>query len=142
MGHLVTRMLRMRLCSLDGVGRQAAVYGTMEGSIGFVSPLWDPSIFDRLYTLQETLLLQIPHNSGLNPVSFRRGFKNPVRAAMCGSFGQLQQSLPDVVLDLDLIWKFLHLDRIQQELLAQQSGTFRQQVIHDLQNISLTTSFF
>lgn len=64
-------MLRMRLCCPDGVNRQAAVYGTIDGGLGYVAPMWDQNIFDRLMALQKLLVKSIEHNAGLNPVAYR-----------------------------------------------------------------------
>lgn len=64
-------MVRMRLCCPDGVNRQAAVYGTMDGGLGYVAPMWDQNIFDRLMLLQKLLVRNIVHSAGLNPVAFR-----------------------------------------------------------------------
>lgn len=141
-GHGMTRMLRMRLLSVDNVNRQAALYGSLEGSIGFLAPIWDEALYHRLVSLQHQLTFHLPHASGLNPMSFRNAYDRPSRPSTCGFFRQGDCALNAVVLDLDLVWRYLHLNRIEQESLAQKCGTLRKQLIQDIQNVALMTSFF
>ena len=131
------------MCSLDGTGRQAALYGSMEGSIGYIASVWDPALYTRLHMLQKLLTLHLHHVSGLNPIAFRQRSTRPGRASMCGFFKQ-GRTVPDsgVLLDAELIFRFLYLDRVEQESLAQRCGTHRHQLVDDLQQIVLMTSFF
>ena len=136
-------MLRMRLCSLDNTGRQAALYGTMEGSIGYIASVWDGSVYMRLQKLQKLLTLHLSHPSGLNPQSFRRRCFQPTRSLTHGIFRQGKSTLKELgILDLQLIWRYLHLNRLEQESLAQRGGAHRHQLINDLQQIAFMTSFF
>lgn len=71
MGHLISKMIRMKLCCTDGINRQAAIYGSLDGALGYIAPIWDMDMFSRLLKLQKSLVLNIQHVAGLNPASFR-----------------------------------------------------------------------
>ncbi|KAK9815325.1 hypothetical protein WJX72_001813 [[Myrmecia] bisecta] len=79
-GHLIAKFLPqpMRITAAapatqagPNPKRQAAVYGTLDGSLGVVAPAWDPAAFAVLAALQKALWTDAEHPAGLNPHAFR-----------------------------------------------------------------------
>ncbi|CAD7702900.1 unnamed protein product [Ostreobium quekettii] len=140
-GHHVGRMVRMKMCCPDGVNRQAALYGTLDGGFGYMAPIWDDEMFDRLVRLQKQMVLQAPHHAGLNPAAFRMRYRC-VPKSLGGGSQHMRPPPRDRILDGDLLWEYWYMDRLKQQNLAVSIGSSRQQVVEDLQSIGLATSFF
>ncbi|KAJ7975580.1 Cleavage and polyadenylation specificity factor subunit 1 [Quillaja saponaria] len=140
-GAYVTKFLRLQMLSTssdksgstpgsDKTNRFALLFGTLDGSIGCIAPL-DELTFRRLQSLQKKLVDAVPHVAGLNPRSFRQFRSN----------GKAHRPGPDCIVDCELLCHYEMLPLEEQVEIAHQIGTTRSQVISNLNDLSLGTSF-
>ncbi|XP_060975092.1 cleavage and polyadenylation specificity factor subunit 1 isoform X1 [Cannabis sativa] len=142
-GAHVTKFLRLQMLSTsssdrtgtttpgsDKTNRFALLFGTLDGSIGCIAPL-DELTFRRLESLQKKLVDAVPHVAGLNPRSFRQFHSN----------GKAHRPGPDSIVDCELLCHYEMLPLEEQLELAHQIGTTRLQILSNLNNLSLGTSF-
>ncbi|PPD77154.1 hypothetical protein GOBAR_DD25921 [Gossypium barbadense] len=138
-GAHVTKFLRLQMLSTSGrtsatagsdkTNRFALLFGTLDGSIGCIAPL-DELTFRRLQSLQKKLVDAVPHVAGLNPRSFRHFRSN----------GKAHRPGPDSIVDCELLcYEMLPLE--EQLEIAHQIGTTRSQILSNLNDLTLGTSF-
>ncbi|XP_058086131.1 cleavage and polyadenylation specificity factor subunit 1 isoform X2 [Magnolia sinica] len=114
----------------DKTNRFALLFGTLDGSIGCIAPL-DELTFRRLQTLQRKLVDAVPHVCGLNPRTFRQFRSN----------GKAHRPGPDNMVDCELLFHYKMLPLEEQLEIAHQIGTTRSQILSNLNDLSLGTSF-
>nr|KAJ0206376.1 hypothetical protein LSAT_V11C500271700 [Lactuca sativa] len=114
----------------DKTNRFALLFGTLDGSIGYIAPLAELT-FRRLQSLQKKLVDDVPHVAGLNPRSFRHFHSN----------GKAHRPGPDTIVDAELICHYDMLPFEHQVEIASQIGTTRSQIISNLSDLALGTSF-
>ncbi|KAL9240401.1 hypothetical protein vseg_014626 [Gypsophila vaccaria] len=137
-GAHATKFLRLQMLPAssnatpgsDKTNRFALVFGTLDGSIGCVAPL-DELTFRRLQSLQRKLVDSVPHVAGLNPRSFRQ-FK---------SNGKAHKPGPDNIVDCELLCHYEMLPLEEQVEIAQQIGTTRSQIVSNMNDLAVGTSF-
>ncbi|KAJ9679116.1 hypothetical protein PVL29_021139 [Vitis rotundifolia] len=140
-GAHVTKFLRLQMLPAssdrtsatqgsDKTNRFALLFGTLDGSIGCIAPL-DELTFRRLQSLQKKLVDAVPHVAGLNPRSFRQFRSN----------GKAHRPGPDNIVDCELLCHYEMLPFEEQLEIAQQIGTTRMQILSNLNDLSLGTSF-
>ncbi|KAK7505375.1 hypothetical protein BaRGS_00003537 [Batillaria attramentaria] len=111
--------------------RHITYFGTLDGGIGYLLPIPE-KVYRRLLMLQNALLTHIPHSAGLNPKAYRTvkhtvpSLSNPHR----------------LILDGELIWKFLHLSLNERTEVARRMGTAVEQIVDDLMEIDRVTAHF
>ncbi|XXG43165.1 hypothetical protein AAC387_Pa01g3267 [Persea americana] len=114
----------------DKTNRYALLFGTLDGSIGCIAPL-DELTFRRLQTLQRKLVDAVPHVCGLNPKAFRQFRSN----------GKAHRPGPDNIVDCELLCHYAMLPLEEQLDIGHQIGTTRAQILSNLNDLSLGTSF-
>ncbi|XP_071686240.1 cleavage and polyadenylation specificity factor subunit 1 isoform X2 [Rutidosis leptorrhynchoides] len=114
----------------DKTNRFALLFGTLDGSIGCIAPL-DELTFRRLQSLQKKLVDAVPHVAGLNPRSFRQFHSN----------GKAHRPGPDSIVDCELLCHYDMLPFEHQHEIANQIGTTRSQIISNLNDLAVGTSF-
>lgn len=138
-GAHITKFLRLQLLPTssdrttpgsDKTNRFGLLFGTLEGSIGCIAPL-DELNFRRLQSLQKKLVDSVSHVAGLNPRSFRHFHSN----------GKAHRPGPDSILDCELLVHYEMLALEDQLDIANQIGTTRTQIMSNLNDLSLATSF-
>ncbi|WCJ36530.1 Cleavage and polyadenylation specificity factor subunit 1 [Euphorbia peplus] len=139
-GSHVTKFIRLSMLSTsdrsgatpgsDKTNRFALLFGTLDGSVGCIAPL-DELTFRRLQSLQKKLVDGVPHVGGLNPRSFRQ-FQ---------SGGKVHRPGPESIVDCELLSDYEMLPLEEQLEIAQQIGTTRAQILSNLNDLSLGTSF-
>ncbi|KAG5013105.1 hypothetical protein JHK82_025244 [Glycine max] len=139
-GAHVTKFLRLQMLSTsdragsvpgsDKTNRFALLFGTLDGSIGCIAPL-DEITFRRLQSLQRKLVDAVPHVAGLNPRAFR----------LFRSNGKAHRPGPDSIVDCELLCHYEMLPLEEQLEIANQIGTTRSQILSNLSDLSLGTSF-
>ncbi|XVE58674.1 hypothetical protein DITRI_Ditri04bG0187600 [Diplodiscus trichospermus] len=140
-GAHVTKFLRLPMLSTssdktsatagsDKTNRFALLFGTLDGSIGCIAPL-DELTFRRLQSLQRKLVDAVPHVAGLNPRSFRHFHSN----------GKAHRPGPDSIVDCELLCHYEMLPVEEQLEIAHQIGTTRSQILSNLNDLTLGTSF-
>lgn len=139
-GAHVTKFLRLQMLSTSGrtsatagsdkTNRFALLFGTLDGSIGCIAPL-DELTFRRLQSLQKKLVDAVPHVAGLNPRSFRHFRSN----------GKAHRPGPDSIVDCELLCHYEMLPLEEQLEIAHQIGTTRSQILSNLNDLTLGTSF-
>ncbi|KAG5109013.1 hypothetical protein JHK84_045920 [Glycine max] len=139
-GAHVTKFLRLQMLSTsdragavpgsDKTNRFALLFGTLDGSIGCIAPL-DEITFRRLQSLQRKLVDAVPHVAGLNPRAFR----------LFRSNGKAHRPGPDSIVDCELLCHYEMLPLEEQLEIAHQVGTTRSQILSNLSDLSLGTSF-
>nr|DAD18663.1 TPA_asm: hypothetical protein HUJ06_020126 [Nelumbo nucifera] len=140
-GAHVTKFLRLQMLptssdrttaapSSDKTNRFALLFGTLDGSIGCIAPL-DELTFRRLQTLQRKLIDAVPHVAGLNPRAFRQFHSN----------GKAHRPGPENIVDCELLCHYEMLQLEEQLDVAHQIGTTREQILSNLNDLSLGTSF-
>ncbi|CAK9135185.1 unnamed protein product [Ilex paraguariensis] len=140
-GAHVTKFLRLQMLPAssdrtnsapgsDKTNRFALLFGTLDGSIGCIAPL-DELTFRRLQSLQKKLVDAVPHVAGLNPRSFRQFRAN----------GRAHRSGPDSIVDCELLCHYEMLPLEEQHEIANQIGTTRTQIMSNLNELTLGTSF-
>ncbi|KAL3524193.1 hypothetical protein ACH5RR_017027 [Cinchona calisaya] len=137
-GAHVTKFLRLHLLPTssnaaqgsDKTNRFGLLFGTLDGSIGCIVPL-DELTFRRLQSLQKKLVDAVSHVAGLNPRSFRQ-FRSNGRAHRPG---------PDSIVDCELLFHYEMLPLEEQLEIAHQVGTTRMQIMSNLNELTLGTSF-
>ncbi|KAJ4706167.1 Cleavage and polyadenylation specificity factor subunit 1 [Melia azedarach] len=140
-GAHVTKFLRLQMLSTssdrsgaapgaDKTNRFALLFGTLDGSVGCIAPL-DELTFRRLQSLQKKLVDAVPHIAGLNPRSFRQ---------FC-SRGKAHRPGPDSIVDCELLSHYEMLPLEEQLEIAHQTGTTRSQILSNLNDLTLGTSF-
>ncbi|KAL7003210.1 hypothetical protein U1Q18_004368 [Sarracenia purpurea var. burkii] len=140
-GAHVTKFLRLQMlptssdrsnatpCS-DKTNRFALLFGTLDGSIGCVAPL-DEFTFRIHQSLQKKLVNAVPHVAGLNPRSFRQFHSN----------GKAHRPGPDSIVDCELLCHYEMLPLEEQLKIAHQIGTTSLQILSNLNDLTLGTSF-
>ncbi|KAI3735197.1 hypothetical protein L6452_14687 [Arctium lappa] len=139
-GAHVTKFLRLQMlpasdrtnapAGSDKTNRFALMFGTLDGSIGCIAPL-DELTFRRLQSLQKKLVDAVSHVAGLNPRSFRQFHSN----------GKAHRPGPDSIVDCELLCHYDMLPFEHQLEIANQIGTTRSQIISNLNDLTLGTSF-
>ncbi|KAL1319206.1 hypothetical protein HN51_071507 [Arachis hypogaea] len=137
-GAHVTKFLRLQMLSTsdrsgsgsDKTNRFALLFGTLDGSIGCIAPL-DELTFRRLQSLQRKLVDAVPHLAGLNPRAFRQFQSN----------GKAHRPGPDSIVDCELLCHYEMLPLEEQLEIAHQVGTTRSQILSNLSDLALGTSF-
>lgn len=137
-GAHVTKFLRLQMLPAttngppgsDKTNRFALLFGTLDGSIGCIAPL-DELTFRRLQSLQKKLVDAVPHVAGLNPKSFRHFHSN----------GKAHRPGPDTIVDSELLSHYDMLPFEHQHEIANHIGTTRSQIISNLNDLALGTSF-
>ncbi|KAK8627890.1 hypothetical protein V6N13_135487 [Hibiscus sabdariffa] len=139
-GAHVTKFLRLQMLSTsvrtsatagsDKTNRFALLFGTLDGSIGCIAPL-EELTFRRLQSLQKKLVDAVPHVAGLNPRSFRHFRSN----------GKAHRPGPDSIVDCELLCHYEMLPLEEQLEIAHQIGTTRSQILTNLNDLTLGTSF-
>ncbi|XP_019254544.1 PREDICTED: cleavage and polyadenylation specificity factor subunit 1 [Nicotiana attenuata] len=140
-GSRITKFLRLQLLPTisdrsattpgsDKTNRFASVFGTLDGSLGCIAPL-DELTFRRLQSLQKKLVSAVAHVAGLNPRSFRQFRSN----------GKAHRPGPDNIVDYELLSHYEMLPLEEQLEIAQQIGTTRTQIMSNLNDLTLGTSF-
>lgn len=140
-GAHVTKFLRLQMLpttsdrtgtapASDKTNRFALLFGTLDGSIGCVAPL-DEITFRRLQSLQKKLVDTVPHVAGLNPRAFRQFRSN----------GKAHKPGPDSIVDGELLCHYEMLPWEDQHEIAHQIGTTRSQILTNLNDLTLGTSF-
>ncbi|KAK3022185.1 hypothetical protein RJ639_047007 [Escallonia herrerae] len=140
-GAHVTKFLRLQMLptsvdrtsaapASDKTNRFALLFGTLDGSLGCIAPL-DELTFRRLQSLQKKLVDAVPHVAGLNPRSFRQFHSN----------GKAHRPGPDSIVDCELLSHYEMLLFEQQLEIANQIGTTRFQIVSNLNDLTLGTSF-
>ncbi|KAK4766592.1 hypothetical protein SAY87_008234 [Trapa incisa] len=139
-GAHITKFLRLQMLptssgqsggpATDKTNRFALLFGTLDGSVGCVAPL-DELTFRRLQSLQRKLVDVVPHVAGLNPRSFRQ-FK---------SDGKGHRPGPDSIVDYEQLCHYEMLSLEEQFEIAQMIGTTRVQILSNLNELVLGTSF-
>ena len=142
----------------DKTNRFALLFGTLEGSIGCIAPL-EELTFRRLQSLQKKLVDSVCHVAGLNPRSSRHFHSN----------GKAHRPGPDSIVDCELLvqyvsYSFAHTSLLSLFLrlwnkklpsfgsfemlaledqleIANQIGTTRMQIMSNLNDLSVATSF-
>ncbi|KAG0498836.1 hypothetical protein HPP92_003527 [Vanilla planifolia] len=140
-GAHITKFLRLQMLptssdrsiaapGVDKTNRFALLFSSLDGSIGCVSPV-DELTFRRLQSLQKKLVDAVPHVCGLNPRAFRQFRAN----------GRAHRPGPDNILDFELLSHYEMLPLEEQLDIAHQIGTTRAQILTNLNDHSLSTSF-
>ncbi|GAB4826000.1 hypothetical protein Ancab_008868 [Ancistrocladus abbreviatus] len=140
-GAHLTKFLRLQMLptssdrtaatpSPDKTNRYALLFGTLDGSIGCIAPL-DELTFRRLQSLQKKLVDSVPHVAGLNPRAFRQFQSN----------GKAHRPGPDSIVDCELLCHYDMLSLEEQLEIAHQIGTTRSQILSNLNDLSVGTSF-
>ncbi|KAJ6387633.1 hypothetical protein OIU78_017361 [Salix suchowensis] len=140
-GALVTKFMRLQMLSpsldrsgaapvSDKTNRFALLFATLDGSIGCIAPL-DELTFRRLQSLQKKLVDAVPHVAGLNPKSFRQ-FRSDGKAHRPG---------PESIVDCEMLSYYEMIPLEEQVEIAQQIGTTRAQILSNLNDLTLGTSF-
>ncbi|XP_054786519.1 cleavage and polyadenylation specificity factor subunit 1 isoform X2 [Prosopis cineraria] len=141
-GAHVTKFLRLQMLSTassdrtghgpgsDKTNRFALLFGTLDGSIGCIAPL-DEITFRRLQSLQKKLVDAVSHVAGLNPKAFRQFRSN----------GKAHRPGPDSIVDCELLCYYEMLPLEEQLEIAHQVGTTRSQILSNLIDLSIGTSF-
>lgn len=135
-GSRVSKFLRLQMLPTtdtlgsDKTNRFALLFGTLDGSMGCIAPL-DELTFRRLQSLQKKLVDAVSHVAGLNPRSFRQFRAN----------GKAHKPGPDSIVDCELLCHYEMLALEEQLEIAHQIGTTRQQILSNLNDLSLGTSF-
>ncbi|VFQ77558.1 unnamed protein product [Cuscuta campestris] len=137
-GASISKFLRLQLLptssdrtGTDKTNRFALLFGTLDGGLGCIAPL-EELTFRRLQSLQKKLVDAIPHVAGLNPRSFR----------LYRSNGKAHRPGPDNIVDLELLFHYEMLSLEEQLEIAQQIGTTRTQIMSNLNDFTIATSFF
>jgi cleavage and polyadenylation specificity factor subunit 1 len=138
-GAHITKFLRLQMLPVstnssapvsDKTNRFALLFGTLDGSIGCIAPL-DELTFRRLQSLQKKLVDSVPHVAGVNPRSFRQFHSN----------GKAHRPGPDSIVDSELLSQYEMLTLENQLDIANQIGTTRSQIVSNLNDLALGTSF-
>ncbi|KAL8570429.1 hypothetical protein ACOMHN_034464 [Nucella lapillus] len=115
----------------DMGNRHITYFATLDGGIGYLMPIPE-KVYRRLLMLQNAMVTHIPQVAGLNPKSFRT----------------VKHSTPELsnphrlIVDGDLIWKFLHLSLNERTEVARRLGTGVEQIVDDLLEIDRVTAHF
>uniref|UniRef100_A0A1J3GZ37 Cleavage and polyadenylation specificity factor 160 kDa subunit n=1 Tax=Noccaea caerulescens TaxID=107243 RepID=A0A1J3GZ37_NOCCA len=133
-GTHVTKFMRLQMvASADGADKKnrfALLFATLDGSFGCIAPLEEVT-FRRLQSLQKKLVDAVPHVAGLNPRSFRQFRSN----------GKARRSGPDSIIDCELLCHYEMLPLEEQLEIAHQIGTTRAEILKNLVELSVGTSF-
>ena len=111
-GSKVRNMLRFRTGSLPsdkpgGIRNHGSVVSGLDGTVGFILPV-DSRAFNILKKLEAHLVSALEHVAGLHPFAYR--YPKPAH--------RMAHPHNRAVLDGDLLWRFMHLERTKQEELA------------------------
>ncbi|CAM6094104.1 unnamed protein product [Calypogeia fissa] len=133
LGAHVAKFLRLQMLptgTSNRANRFAVLCGTLDGGIDYLAPL-DELTFRRLQTLQKKLVEVVRHVGGLNPRAFRQ--------FQCD--GKAHRPGPDNIVDCELLCHYSMLALDQQVDVARQIGTTRAQILSNIRDLSLSTSF-
>ncbi|CAK9302681.1 unnamed protein product [Gordionus sp. m RMFG-2023] len=109
--------------------RQATFFVGLDGRIGYLLPISE-KLYRRLLMVQSFLDSNTFYRAGLNP-KLARGFQ----------FSRQQLVNPaKSILDGNLLFQFLHMNALQQELVVKNVGVSLDQIIDDFLEIDRTTS--
>jgi cleavage and polyadenylation specificity factor subunit 1 len=111
--------------------RYCLYYGSLDGSVGYLTPLSEAD-FRRLGRLEMRLVSELSHCGGLNPKAYR----------LIKPLWPLTHNHIRRVVDGELLWQFLFLDRTQQYELTRLIGSTPEEIVDLLLTIDLTTHFF
>lgn len=132
-GAHISKFIRLPMLpttSSSRTNRYALLFGSLDGSIGCIASL-DELTFRRLQSLQRKLVNAVSHVAGLNPRSFRQ-FK---------ACGQTHRPGPDNIVDCELLFHYEMLPLKEQLEIAHQIGTTRSQILSNLSDLTVSTSF-
>ncbi|KAL5727982.1 hypothetical protein ACHQM5_001115 [Ranunculus cassubicifolius] len=140
-GSHMTKFLRLQMrptssdrtatgAGSDKTNRFALLFGTLDGSVGCIAPV-DELTFRRLQTLQKKMVDAVPHMGGLNPRSFRQFQSN----------GKAHRPGPDNLTDCELLSHYEMMPLEEQLELAHQIGTTRSQILANLNDLAIGTTF-
>lgn len=133
LGAHVAKFLRLQMLPTAAGNRSnrfAVLCGTLDGGIDCLAPL-DELTFRRLQTLQRKLVEVVPHVGGLNPRAFRQ--------FQCD--GKAHRPGPDNIVDCELLCHYSMLALDQQVDVARQIGTTKMQILSNIRDLALSTSF-
>lgn len=111
--------------------RHITMFCTVDGAIGFLFPI-DEEVYRELQSLQNEMTLALPHAAGLNPKAWRA----------------IKQSRPSItnacklILDGDVINRFLHLSFKERNELTKKIGTTTDKVLAAIEQIQESTMYF
>lgn len=111
-GTKVQNLIRFRVGALPSdtpstARNHGSVIGGLDGSLGFILPV-DARAFNLLKKLEAHLVSSLEHVAGLHPFAYR--YPKPAH--------RMAHPHNRAVLDGDLLWRFMHLERTKQEELA------------------------
>ena len=138
LGSQVVTYFRIRVRSPElstpspSTAKQMTVYATLDGSVGYLLPVVEKT-YRRLLMLQTVLTSYLQHLAGLNPKGYR--ISKTSRTALLPSTSR-------VILDGDLIFKFVNLSLTEKREVSRKIGTTINQVVDDLNQLSFVTSHF
>ncbi|XP_037944960.1 cleavage and polyadenylation specificity factor subunit 1 [Teleopsis dalmanni] len=139
LGQSVNTMFRVQCHQRGAVLRQPflyenkhlAVFGTLDGGIGYCLPLPE-KVYRRFLMLQNVLLSYQEHLCGLNPKEFRT----------IKSSKKLSLNPCRCIIDGDLIWSFMLMSNAQKNEVAKKIGTRTEEIINDIHDIDKVSSVF
>ncbi|RRT81850.1 hypothetical protein B296_00001962, partial [Ensete ventricosum] len=148
----------------DKTNRFALLFSTLDGSIGCIAPL-DELTFRRLQTLQRKLVDAVPHTCGLNPRSFRQfrsngkahrpgpdnmvdltmiatNFKSKCSYEVFDASCHVKCHTRYAIMTISCLFSRYEMLPLDKQLeIAFQIGTTRSQILSNLNDLSLGTSF-
>ncbi|KAG2388687.1 hypothetical protein C9374_000126 [Naegleria lovaniensis] len=123
--------LQKRDTSKTNPNFQFILFGSIDGSIGYVAPI-NELTHRRLYALQLKMYTQLEHSAGLHPKAFR--LYKPLE--------RTEYNYKKNIIDGQLIWMYAHLNTISQRDLARQIGTNAENILRNIQELNQGTYFF
>jgi cleavage and polyadenylation specificity factor subunit 1 len=139
LGSPVNKFTRLKLNTIKTAkkevkpleGRSCVSYVTLNGSVGFISPL-SAADFQKLGRLEMRLVSALNHTAGLNPKAFR--LTKPAY--------KMSHNHQRNMIDGDLLLRFASLERTKQDELASLVRLTTNDIIDHLLQLHLETSFF
>ena len=114
----------------------------IDGSLHAILPLTEPT-YNRLYALYSKMVISLEHMCGLNPRGYRQSeftVRPPAAAFASGNF--LGVPGPRLIIDGDLIYQYISLDKQKQTELAELIGCSVNSLLDDLHAIIQTIDYF
>lgn len=130
-GSHVNKFARLPLLPPSPQPRHALVFGTLDGGLGYLRPM-EEGVFKKLAALQSKLMTAIPHAAGLNPRAYRL-------AKVGRRVNRVHQKH---LLDGELLWKFVNLDRPKMREIALAIGADPDAIIAAIKDVEQSVSFF
>lgn len=135
MGSKVRNLVRFRVGALPSDGpssirNHGSIVCSLDGSVGYLVPL-DARLFNLLKRLESHLVSSLEHVAGLHPFAFR--YPKPAH--------RMAHPHNRAVLDGDLLWHFLHLERTKQDELARAAGANTEFIVDTFAALSLQGTF-